>query len=199
MIGFLETSYRNSRSSKRTDVLHDEIINTLCEMNPKMREYEWKTEVSIEDGYLLPKENNRKKKFKVDIVGVKDGKVRICILAKAMNSSITQNFQNYTNCTVGEASRIMYSPIASDLEKVLFVSFFPNRAPCFNRDGKVKHFENVYMNKPQIGHIVEDMFSGKVQILDFSYDIADIEMKTCQNDFIDISIQNLNMEQFANV
>lgn len=199
MLNFLQSSYKDNRSSKRTDVLHDEIIKALCDTNPKMREYEWKTEVSIDDGYLLPKENKRKKKFKIDIVGVKDGKVRICILAKAMNSSINQNLQNYTNCTLGEASRIMYSPIASDIEKVLFVSFFPNHSPCFNKDGKVKHFENVYMNKPQIGHIVEDMFCGKVKVLDFSYDIANIDEKTCHDDFLDIDIENLNMEQFASV
>lgn len=190
---FLETAFVDVRSSARTDVLHESIVESLCEVNPKFAEYDWEYEVSIPDGYSLPEENPRQKKFKIDIVGKKDGKIKICVLAKAMQSCIGKNMQNYTNTTIGESCRILYSPIASDIEKVLFVSFYPREAPVFTRDGSVKSIENAYLNKPKIDHILSGQFGGKVLAVDCPYDIVDLNQKRNVEDFQKIDIENLDL------
>ena len=194
---FLAESFKDVRSSKRTDVLHDAIIDSLTTINPYMKDYKWEVEIGVEDGYQLPKENKRKKKFKIDIVGrcKKTNDVKICVLAKAMNSSIGKNFQNYTNTTIGEAARVMFSPeIARSVEKVLFVSFYPRVAPIFDKSGVVKGLERSAMNKPKIDHILNSQYNGVVRVVDIPYDIRNIESMSCVDDFYSIDIDNIEME-----
>lgn len=194
---FLAESFKDVRSSKRTDVLHDAIIDSLTTMNPYMKDYKWEVEIGVEDGYQLPKENKRKKKFKIDIVGrcKKTNDVKICVLAKAMNSSIGKNFQNYTNTTIGEAARVMFSPeIARSVEKVLFVSFYPRVAPIFDKNGVVKSLERSAMNKPKIDHILNSQYNDVVRVVDVPYDIRNIESMSCVDDFYSIDIDNIEME-----
>jgi hypothetical protein len=194
---FLAESFKDVRSSKRTDVLHDAIIDSLTTMNPYMKDYKWEVEIGVEDGYQLPKENKRKKKFKIDIVGrcKKTNDVKICVLAKAMNSSIGKNFQNYTNTTIGEAARVMFSPeIARSVEKVLFVSFYPRVAPIFDKNGVVKGLERSAMNKPKIDHILNSQYNDVVRVVDVPYDIRNIESMSCVDDFYSIDIDNIEME-----
>lgn len=195
---FLKESFKDVRSSKRTDVLHDAIIDSLITVNPYMqRNYNWEVEHAVEDGYQLPKENKRKKKFKIDIVGrcKKTNTVKICVLAKAMNSSIGKNFQNYTNTTIGEAARVMFSPeIGHSVEKVLFVSFYPRVAPTFDKNGVVKGLERSAVNKPKIDHILNSQYNGIVKVVDVPYDIRNIESLSCARDFESIEVDNIEME-----
>ena len=84
---FLTTSFQNVRSSKRTEVLHQALLDEILNANTHLAEYDWKFE------YKLP-EDAFGGTFDIDIAGFdKDGELRVAILAKAINSNVNKQRQ----------------------------------------------------------------------------------------------------------
>jgi len=183
---FLETSFQNVRSDKRTDVLHQVLLDEILNDNPTWAEYDWKFE------YKLPVDGFGGT-FDLDIAGFVDGVLKVAILAKAMNSNIAKNIKNYANTTIGEAARLMYAPDV-DLEKVLFVSIFPRLAPRFKKSGQVEGFDNVLSSKSStnVAPVLTKQYGNKVQAVDLMFDIGDVTQKKTKDDFSAIIVENLD-------
>ena len=180
---FLETSFQNVRSSKRTDEFHVELLDEVLNANPTWAEYDWQYE------YKLPVDGFGGT-FDIDIAGFRDGELKIAILGKALNSNINKNIKNYANTSVGEAARLMFAPDI-EMEKVLFVSVLPRIAPRFNRARKVLGYDDVLSAKERtkIDHVLKAQYGGIVEAIDLYYDIHDV--KSLQ-EFNTISINNLD-------
>ena len=180
---FLETSFQNVRSSKRTDEFHKVLLDEILNANPAYAEYDWQYE------YQLPVDGFGGT-FDIDIAGFVNGELKVAILGKALNSNINKNIKNYANTSVGEAARLMYAPDLN-LEKVLFVSVLPRIAPRFNRARKVLGYDDVLSAKERtkIDHVLKAQYSGIVEAIDLYYDIRDV--KSLQ-DFNSIMINNLD-------
>ena len=118
IFNFLETSFQNVRSSKRTDQLHDALLTQFLETYPELKSLHWRQEYKLQQDAFGGT-------FDIDIVGLDDnGYIKYAILAKAINSNVNKNIKNYANTTIGEASRLFYAPIVNEtIEKILFVSF----------------------------------------------------------------------------
>ena len=180
---FLETSFQNVRSPKRTDAFHVELLDEVLNANPAWAEYDWQYE------YKLPVDGFGGT-FDIDIAGFRDGELKVAILGKALNSNINKNIKNYANTSVGEAARLMFAPDI-EMEKVLFVSVLPRIAPRFNRARKVLGYDDVLSAKERtkIDHVLKAQYGGIVEAIDLYYDIHDV--KSLQ-DFNSISINNLD-------
>ena len=104
LVEFLQTSVQNVRSSKRTDDLHDVLLNEILAKNPQWKQLDWQFE------YKLPLDAFGGT-FDIDIAGFDpNGKLKVCILAKAMNSNVNKNIKNYANTTIGESARLAFAP-----------------------------------------------------------------------------------------
>jgi len=180
---FLETSFQNVRSSKRTKVFHKVLLDEILNANPAWAEYDWQYE------YQLPVDGFGGT-FDIDIAGFSNGELKIAILGKALNSNINKNIKNYANTSVGEAARLMYAPDVL-LEKVLFVSVLPRVAPRFNKSGEVKGYDDVISAKERtkINTVLQSQYGGKVEAIDLFFDIEGV--KTLQ-EFSTISVTNLD-------
>jgi hypothetical protein len=183
---FLQTSFENVRSNKRTNILHRVLLDEVLNANPIWAEYDWKFE------YQLPVDGFGGT-FDLDIAGFVGEELKVAILAKAMNSNIAKNIKNYANITIGEAARLMYAPNV-DLEKVLFISILPRLAPRFKKSGKVEGFDNVLSSKSRtnIVPILDKQYGNKVQVIDLMFDIEDVTKKKTKDDFSDIIVENLD-------
>ena len=183
---FLETSFSNVRSNKRTDVLHKVLLDEVLNTNPTWVEYEWKFE------YRLPQDGFGGT-FDIDIAGFYDDELKVAILAKAMNSNISKNIKNYANTTIGEAARLMYAPNI-DLEKVLFISVLPRIAPRFTKIGEVEGFDNILSSKSRtkVAPILKQQYGNKVQAIDLFFDIGGIKQKKTKDEFSAIIVENLD-------
>ena len=112
LVEFLQTSFQNVRSSKRTDDLHEVLLSEILSKNSQWKDLNWKFE------YKLPLDDFGGT-FDIDIAGFNDNnELKVCILAKAMNSNVNKNIKNYANTTIGEAARLAYAPNIN-LEKIL--------------------------------------------------------------------------------
>ena len=180
---FLETSFQNVRSSKRTDEFHKVLLDEVLNANPEWAEYTWQYE------YQLPVDGFGGT-FDIDIAGFRDGQLKVAILGKALNSNINKNIKNYANTSVGEAARLMFAPDVN-LEKVLFVSVLPRVAPRFNKGGEVVGFDDVVgaKNRTKINHVLQAQYNGIVEAIDLYFDIEGV--KTLQ-EFSTISVTNLD-------
>lgn len=180
---FLETSFQNVRSSKRTDEFHKVLLDEILNANSAWAEYDWQFE------YQLPVDGFGGT-FDIDIAGFRDGELKVAILGKALNSNINKNIKNYANTSVGEAARLMFAPDIL-LEKVLFVSVLPRIAPRFNKVGEVQGFDDVVSAKDRtkINHVLQAQYGGKVEAIDLYFDIEGV--KTLQ-EFNTVSINNLD-------
>jgi len=183
---FLQTSFENVRSSKRTNILHRVLLDDVLNVNPTWAEYDWKFE------YKLPVDGFGGT-FDLDIAGFVNGELKVAILAKAMNSNIAKNIKNYANTTIGEAARLMYAPDV-DLEKVLFISILPRLAPRFKKSGEVEGFDNVLSSKSRtnVSPVLAKQYGNKVQAIDLMFDIGDAAQKKTKDDFGAIIIENLD-------
>ena len=183
---FLETSFQNVRSDKRTNILHQVLLDEVLNANPTWAEYDWKFE------YKLPVDGFGGT-FDLDIAGFVDGVLKVAILAKAMNSNIAKNIKNYANTTIGEAARLMYA-LNVDLEKVLFISILPRLAPRFKKTGEVEGFDNVLSSKSRtkVAPVLTKQYGDKVQAIDLMYDIVNVTQKKTKNDFSAIIVENLD-------
>jgi len=183
---FLETSFQNVRSSKRTDEFHKELLNDVLNASPKWAEYDWQYE------YQLPVDGFGGT-FDIDIAGFVNGELKVAILGKALNSNINKNIKNYANTSVGEAARLMFAPNIN-LEKVLFVSILPKVAPRFNKSGEIVGFDNVLSAKErtQISHVLQAQYGGVVEAIDLHFDIQGVKEKKTKDDFDAIIVENLD-------
>ena len=184
---FLTTSFQNVRSSKRTDDLHDVLLSEILVSNPQWQGMEWRFE------YKLPLDAFGGT-FDIDIAGFDlDGNLKVCILAKAMNSNVNKNIKNYANTTIGEAARLAYAPNV-ELEKILFVSVLPRVAPRFKKDGTVGGFDDVISakNRTKIDGVLKKQYGELVGLLDVFFDINNIKNKNTKDDFNTIMIENLS-------
>ena len=187
LVEFLQTSFQNVRSSKRTDDLHDVLLSEILVKNPQWQGMDWRFE------YKLPLDAFGGT-FDIDIAGFDlDGKLKVCILAKAMNSNVNKNIKNYANTTIGEAARLAYAPNV-ELEKILFVSVLPRVAPRFKKDGTVSGFDDVISakNRTKIDGVLKKQYGELVGLLDVFFDINNIKNKNTKDDFNTIMIENLS-------
>ena len=187
LVEFLQTSFQNVRSSKRTDDLHDVLLSEILVKNPQWQGMEWRFE------YKLPLDAFGGT-FDIDIAGFDlDGKLKVCILAKAMNSNVNKNIKNYANTTIGEAARLAYAPNV-ELEKILFVSVLPRVAPRFKKDGTVGGFDDVISakNRTKIDGVLKKQYGELVGLLDVFFDINNVKNKNTKDDFNTIMIENLS-------
>ncbi len=180
---FLETSFQNVRSSKRTDEFHKVLLDEILNANPSWAEYDWKFE------YQLPVDGFGGT-FDIDIAGFDNGELKVAILGKALNSNINKNIKNYANTSVGEAARLMFAPDLN-LEKVLFISVLPRIAPRFNKARKVLGYDDVLSAKERtkIDHVLRAQYNGVVEAIDLFFDINDVKSL---EDFDSIGISNLD-------
>jgi hypothetical protein len=180
---FLETSFQNVRSSKRTDEFHKALLNEVLNTNPDWAEYDWQYE------YQLPVDGFGGT-FDIDIAGFVNGELKVAILGKALNSNINKNIKNYANTSVGEAARVMFAP-GIEMEKVLFVSVLPRIAPRFNKAGEVQGYDDVLSAKDRtkINHVLKAQYGGIVEAIDLFFDIEGVKTLT---EFSTISISNLD-------
>jgi hypothetical protein len=183
---FLQTSFRNVRSNKRTNIFHKVLLDEVLNVNPTWAEYDWKFE------YKLPVDGFGGT-FDLDISGFVDQELKVVILGKAMNSNIAKNIKNYANTTIGEAARLMYAP-GVDLEKILFISILPRLSPRFKKSGEVEGFDNIISSKSRtnVSPILKQQYGNKVQAIDLMFDIEDITQKKTKDDFDDIIVENLD-------
>jgi len=183
---FLETSFQNVRSSRRTDELHKVVLDEVLNANPAWAEYSWQYE------YQLPVDGFGGT-FDIDIAGFVNGELKVAILVKALNSNINKNIKNYANTSVGEAARLMY---ARDIlmEKVLFVSVLPRVAPRFDKSGKVQGYDDVLSAKERtkISHVLKAQYGSTVEVIDLYFDIQNVKEKKTKDDFDAIIVKNLD-------
>jgi hypothetical protein len=127
-------SHRNgNRSSKRTNLLHEEIAGFLCrhlELDPLFWEYSIEKKIPCARSSL----DHTKKNFGVDIVFThKHSGKNLYVLFKSIEKSYNKNKENFSNCSVGETERIFgYSPLYGDKlrnsrqnDVLLFVELLP--------------------------------------------------------------------------
>ena len=192
LVDFLETSFQNVRSSKRTDDLHEVLLREVLIQNPQwsctggLKGLDWKFE------YKLPVDAFGGT-FDIDIAGFDvDGNLKVCILAKAMNSNVNKNIKNYANTTIGEAARLAYAPDI-ELEKIIFVSVLPRVAPRFKKDGTVGGFDDVISakNRTKIDGVLRQQYGDLVELKDIFFDIVDVRNKKTKDEFNDIIVENI--------
>jgi len=183
MESFLETSFQNVRSSKRTDEFHTALLDEVLNANPEWAEYDWQFE------YQLPVDGFGGT-FDIDIAGFSNGELKVAILGKAINSNVNKNIKNYANTSIGEAARIMYAPDVI-MEKVLFVTVLPRVAPRFNTKKEVVGFDDVQSakNRTKINDILTAQYNGKVEAIDLFFDIEGVKNLT---NFDLIEVKNLD-------
>ena len=192
LVDFLETSFQNVRSSKRTDDLHEVLLREVLIQNPQwsctggLKGLDWKFE------YKLPVDAFGGT-FDIDIAGFDiEGNLKVCILAKAMNSNVNKNIKNYANTTIGEAARLAFAPDI-ELEKIMFVSVLPRVAPRFKKDGRVEGFDDVISakNRTKIDGVLRQQYGDLVELKDILFDIGDVRNKKTKDEFNDIIVENL--------
>jgi len=183
---FLTTSFQNVRSSKRTDDLHQALLEELTQTYPEFQQLMWKFEYKLDEDAFGGT-------FDIDLAGfdIETGKLRVAVLAKAINSNVNKNIKNYANTTIGEAARLVYSPYGSCLEKVLFVSILPRVAPRFNKLRQIVGYDDVVSAKERtnISKVLSAQYGDQVQSVDLFYDIEGIRDVV---DFDVIGVQNLD-------
>ena len=182
---FLETTFVDVKSTKRTDKLHTAVLSEFLRKYPKYKKYNWKFEYNLRgDAYGGT--------FKIDIIGLdNEGIPKIAILCKCNNSNIGKNIYNFSNTTIGEAARLMYSEY--EFEKILFVSVFPKKAPLFKEDGSIRSFDSPYSYKERVtaSRILFEQYGDKVEEINIFYDIENLESKKSREDFYKIRPKNI--------
>ena len=205
---FLETSFQNVRSSARTKVLHQVILDEVLKAYPEWKKFTWVFEYKMRRdafegtfdidiaGFSFPEENELKDPHKAG------GKIlEVAILCKAINSNVNKNIKNYANTTIGEAARLMYAP-SPPKTKVFFISYLPRVAPRFNTNGEVVGFDDVVgaknrtkvdrVLKYQYGYHRDNPDARMVETLDLYYNIADVYEKQTKAEFNDIIVEDLD-------
>lgn len=122
-----ESGHDGVRSSKRTDTLNDCMIEWLKENTDDS--WDFKSEIAIDCA--------RGEKFKIDVVGYRDNKMRALFLLKAPEKSYNKNRHNYSNTIEGETSRIFDLEDTKDLD-AFFLDWIPRELPVYKNGKKTK-------------------------------------------------------------
>ena len=180
---FLTTSFQNVRSSRRTDDLHQALLEELTQTYPEFQQLMWKFEYKLDEDAFGGT-------FDIDIVAYDGPDLKVAVLAKAINSNINKNIKNYANTTIGEAARLVYAP-GIELDKVLFVSILPRVAPRFDKLRQIVGYDDVVGAKERtnISNVLRAQYDDQVQSVDLFYDIEGVRDVV---DFDVIGVQNLD-------
>ena len=182
---FLTTSFQNVRSSRRTDDLHQALLEELTQTCPEFDKFMWKFEYKLQEDAFGGT-------FDIDLAGfdVSSGELKVAVLAKAINSNVNKNIKNYANTTIGEAARLVYAPNV-ELDKVLFVSILPRVAPRFDKLRQIVGYDDVVSAKERtnISNVLRAQYDDQVQSVDLFYDIEGVRDVV---DFDVIGVQNLD-------
>lgn len=188
---FIRHTFLDVRSSSRTKVLHEAVLNELIAQHPKLNKIEWVHEYRLnEDGYGGT--------FDMDIAGFNSkGELVYALLIKAPNSNINKNIKNLANTTVGECARLADAPNIN-LRRIWFVTIMPNKAPRFNKNGVVVGIDNVVNAKAKT-NITKTVkrFGDNVELVEATFDIHNIDAKRTVDDFADITIKNYKKLNFV--
>ena len=163
---FIKRTFKGVRSSTRVQDLHECIVEFLGldKIDGIKIVYEYKYQNDCLGGT-----------FDVDIaVFGPDGSFEIAILAKAMNSSINKNVNNYSSLKSGEVDRLLLGENPNPPKKILFFDLSPRYAPLFNKNGIIKSIETVNHKNSW----VRKAFKKKdqpVTIIDVFYDICNLD------------------------
>ena len=183
---FINKSFQNVRSSKRTDELHEAIVAEFLAKRPGLSSLTVEYEYSLGcDGYGGT--------FKVDIAFVDhNGDIKVAILCKALNSNVNKNIKNYANCSVGEAARCMYAENPPD--EVFFITVLPRQAPRFKTSGEVIGLDDVQsaLSRTCIQPVLSAQYNGAVKNIYLFYDIVGVTDMTAQSEFMNIQFENLD-------
>jgi len=182
---FIKSTFSNIRSNVRTIQMHSAVLEEFLNNYPEYKDYEWKHE------WILRKDGINGT-FKIDIVGFKNGKAKVFMLCKSINSSFAKNAKNYASGMIGEIHRIMDSSIVNP-ELLLFVNIYPRIVPVFDGSGKVTNYNDVGKSKDRanVNIVIEKYFKNKVFEVNISYDIEGIRSKTHRDDFQVINPKNI--------
>ena len=187
IITYLETSFANNRSSKRTDVLNSVLLDKFLTENPQWSHLNYQFEVALPDAYGAT--------FKVDCVGFDDDNNPIVVLLnKNANSNFAQNLKNYANTTVGEAARILLGECGKTLSQVYFITVHPNFSPFFKSGGAVGRIEDVNRAKKRtnIIPVIRALYPNKVTLVTVTFDINEIREFTHKDQFCEgVTVSNL--------
>lgn len=136
------------RSSKRTDILNEDILGFMLEeLGP-----DWIGHTEHKIPCARATEQDPKKKFSIDVVLTnKQTNEKVYILLKSIESSYNKNRANFANCTIGEVERI-YGYCEMDEEQreqrqndvTLFLTLLPVLCPVGDR------METTRAEKPSI-------------------------------------------------
>jgi hypothetical protein len=119
-------SESGSRSSKRTDYLHEGFEKLVRSRSTAAALYSARHEESVISG---------DGKFKIDLLLEGNGGDAYAFLLKLVGSSYNKNRKNYMNTVIGEVYRYLaHSP---ERRKVMHVNIIPRRLPRFNKGGEV--------------------------------------------------------------
>lgn len=148
LMAFSFMTENSTRSSTRTDMLHEGIKNSFLAMRD-VREMQKnkielftdnnKSKTSIPDG--------TGKKIACDITGYSGEVLKFAMLLKGPISSINKNINNYFSNMHGEALRIFTRPANRNIQ-LIFANFFPNNTFCFDKNYNVIDVEEVKIIKP---------------------------------------------------
>jgi len=193
-----------TRSSDRTDVLHESIKNIIKNgIKPKnLRKsiYHIKTdtdreESKIEDGYGKTISCDLIVKNKVN------NKSSVVIMVKAPISSINKNFQNAYNNLTGEAIRILSHKNNKNI-MVYFLNFIPRKTFTFDKESNIKSIEKVRTMKT-LDLSDFGILNSNVKFINIYYDLHedffnDKELKTKKCIKNKLKFLKENNESFVN-
>lgn len=159
-----------NRSSKRTDKLHNGILECIKKQIPNFHK-----------NYNVFHEKTIKcalgNKFKIDIlIEDKEGNIVSCILLKAYISSLQKNRANMVGNSLGEIFRIKELPGRKNV-KIWFITLLANETPAYTRDGILRNMEQTTNSYVDLGKKIK---RKNVFFTSIKYDLGDIDYSTKQ-------------------
>jgi hypothetical protein len=157
-----------NRSSKRTDKLHNGILECIKNELP---DFDKKYNVFHEKAIKCAWGN----KFKIDIlIEDKVGNIVCCILLKAYISSVQKNRANIAGNSYQEFFRIKGIPGRKNV-KVWFITLIANETPSYKNDGTLRNMERTETSYVPLNKIDKrkNVFYSTIK-----YDLMNIDYST---------------------
>lgn len=190
-----ETIYKSlcrengSRSGKRTDYLHDSLVDIIksilgssyCKNNNL--QFETEKKITSSNG----------KTFKIDIIIKKLGNPVGAFLVKAPATSINKNMNNYLNGIPGESHRVFGNPNLNQDINLSFINILPRKTLLVSKDNYLIETVNVdkLPFKDSLG------ISGKFNEFKIEYDLPQQVLTPMKKPNHRTLVQNLyNNNQF---
>lgn len=163
-------SENGNRSSKRTDKLHNGILECIKKQIPNFHK---KYNVFHEKAIKCALGN----KFKIDIlIEDKEGNIVSCILLKAYISSLQKNRANMVGNSLVEIFRIKELPGRKNV-KIWFITLLANETPVYTRNGILRNMEQTTNSYVDLGKKIK---RKNVFFTSIKYDLEDIDYSTKQ-------------------